>query len=347
MSILIDATDSFYRTQDKVVFSAQKSENVQRKAEDFSLGQNLHSKVKFFSDGEEQSLDLNGESLSLLREHFDENDFLRLRDGSLALSGKVAAFVDGWYKDIMQNRDFLLADRDKNGRVEGAEHLALKNSVKDRAENQDLSRSYEAVVLRMAKDTQGYVENQASRQSLSVSDLLNESIKSDKNFDGQITRLEYAAKGGSDMDGYTNWAVDALDEVLDEDEKRKKIHLIIDPSGETFKLWGMMGATLEEVKAHYDGLNFGQSISRNGLSDLVIDTPKIKEIEKDLSLQKQQLLNEFPEFKALIQSNINITKEQLQNLKNKQKISQNYQSHQGQNLQEKLSQNFFKTNIQA
>lgn len=344
MSILAVATDSFYRTQDKVVFSAQKSEIVQRKAEDFSINQNLHSKVKFFSDGKEQSLDLNEKSLNLLREHFDENDFLRLKDGSLALSGRAGAFVDGWYKDIMQNRDFLLADRDKNGRVEGAEHLALKNSVKDEAENQDLSRSDEAVVLRMAKDTQGYVENQASRQSLSVTDLLNESIKNDRNFDGQITRLEYAAKGGSDMDGYTNWAVGALNEVLDEDEMNKKIHLIVDPNGEVSKIWGMMGATLEGVKAHYDGLNFGQGIVRNGLSDLIIDTPKIEEVKKDLSPQKQQLLNEFPEFRALIQGDAHITKEQLQNLKNKQKISQNYQK---QNLQEELSQSFFKTNIQA
>lgn len=33
---------------------------------------------------------------------------------------------------------------------------------------------------------------------------MDESIKSDRNFDGIITRLEYSAKGGTDVQGYTN-----------------------------------------------------------------------------------------------------------------------------------------------
>ncbi|MEE6566519.1 S41 family peptidase, partial [Campylobacter coli] len=42
------------------------------------------------------------------------------------------------------------------------------------------------------------------------------------NFDGIITRLEYSAKGGTDMQGYTNWAIDALNDILDDSDKAKK-----------------------------------------------------------------------------------------------------------------------------
>lgn len=43
-----------------------------------------------------------------------------------------------------------------------------------------------------------------------------------ENFDGIITRLEYSAKGGTDMQGYTNWAIDALNDILDDSDKAKK-----------------------------------------------------------------------------------------------------------------------------
>lgn len=48
----------------------------------------------------------------------------------------------------MINRNFLNADRDKNGKIEKDEYLALKNSVKDVAQNQNLSRSDDWIVLK-------------------------------------------------------------------------------------------------------------------------------------------------------------------------------------------------------
>lgn len=131
----------------------------------------------FFSDDKEISLNLSNESMELLTNHFSANDFLKLSNGNIGLSGKAAAFVEGWYKDIMINRNFLNADRDKNGRIENNEHLSLKNSVEDVAKNQDLSKNFGAVVLRMAQSTTGYVENTISDKSLSIEALMDESIK--------------------------------------------------------------------------------------------------------------------------------------------------------------------------
>lgn len=80
------------------------------------------------------------------------------------------------------------------------------------------------------------------------------------------------------------------------------------------------------------------------ISGTIIQEAKI--LEAELS-EKKQLLNEFPEFRALIQNNPAITKEQLLKLKKQQKITQNYQHYQKQDLQTKFTQNFFKTDIKA
>lgn len=49
--------------------------------------------------------------------------------------------------------------------------------------------------------------------------------------------------------------------------------------------------------------------------NIVIEEPRILP-SNDLENEKEQLLNEFPEFRALIQNNPNITKEKLLKLKN-------------------------------
>lgn len=245
------AVNTFYKTQNEVVFSASKSERIKREITDFTPDKNVKNSVHFFSDDKEISLNLSDESIKLLKSHFDENDFLKLSNGNIGLSGKAAAFLDGWYKDIMINRDFLNSDRDKNGRIENNEHLTLKNSVKDEAENQDLSDSDDWITLREAKRTTGYVGNKISDKSLSIEELVNESIKSDRDFDGTITRLEYAAKGGTDMQGYTNWAVEALSDILKGDEKKKSITLVLDPYNQITPQWD--GIEISVIKDFYEG----------------------------------------------------------------------------------------------
>lgn len=345
MSILVNSVDTFYSTKNVAVFSAYKSENIKRNISDFHPDKNTKNSIHFFSDGKEIALNLSDKSIELLKSHFSENDFLKLSNGNIGLSGSAAAFVEGWYKDIMVNRDFLNADMDKNGKIEKNEYLVLKNSVQDVAENQNLSKSFGAVVLREAKSTTGYVGSKISDKSLSIEELMDETLKSDRNFDGSISRLEYSAQGGTDMQGYTNWAVDALNDILDESDKRQKIHLVVDPTGEIWSSYA--GKTLNEIKAYYDSpfrAMSGSSVS--GFSDLVIESPKVLPSQASKS-QKEQLLDEFPEFRALIQNNPNVTKEELLRLKNQQRITQNYQDHQKQDLQKEFTQKFFQTDLKA
>ncbi|EAH4639205.1 hypothetical protein J4071_000854 [Campylobacter jejuni] len=331
------ATSSFYKTQNEAVFSASKSENIKRNISDFNPDKNTKNSIHFFSDNKEIALNLSDKSMELLKNHFSENDFLKLSNGNIGLSGSAAAFVEGWYKDIMVNRDFLNADMDKNGKIEKNEYLALKNSVQDVAENQDLSQSDGWVVLRMAKSTTGYVGSKISDKSLSIEELMDETLKSDRNFDGSISRLEYSAKGGTDMQGYTNWAVDALNDILDDDEKKEKTTLILDPYGQITPKWD--GISMKEISNFYEGK--GEIFNHFQLNGTIIQGSKASKS------QKEQLLDEFPEFRALIQNNPNITKEELLRLKNQQRITQNYQVHQKQDLQKEFTQKFFQTDLKA
>lgn len=353
MGIFAIAVNTFYKTKDVAVFSAIPSKNVIRKQEDFTLNKNQSLNtdgyftdghfVKFFSNNKQVSLKLNDESLELLKNHFGENDFLNLKDGSTALSGKAGAFVEGWYKDILYKRDFLLADRNYNGRIENDEFLSLKNSVKDRAENQNLIDSYKAAVLREAKSAEGYVSSQVKNKAVSVEDLLNESIKSDRNFDGQITRLEYAAKGKTDIEGYENWAVQSLNELLSEKNKQEKITLVVDPYN---IFWSNpINNTLNQMRSYYEDTGLEkfsqpQSSSQSQSNNMVIYTSDKKNID-----EKEELLNEFPEFRALIENNPHLTRADLEKLRDKKQIAQAYQNSQKPDLKTKFTQAFSQTDL--
>ncbi|ELK4419122.1 hypothetical protein LZW63_05060 [Campylobacter coli] len=103
---------------------------------------------------------------------------------------------------------------------------------------------------------------------------------------------------------------------------KPKIHLVVDP---TSKIWhSYAGKTLNEVKAYYDNpFRATSGTSASGFLNIVIEEPRILP-SNDLENEKEQLLNEFPEFRALIQNNPNITKEKLLKLKNQQRITHNY-----------------------
>lgn len=324
------ATQSFYTTKDKVVFSANPSENITRKKEEFTTANFINPQKKlvhFFSDEKQISLYLNEKSLELLQNRFAEDNFLSLKNNNLALSGRAAAFVDSWYKDIMYKRNFINADYDKNGRIEGEEFLSLKNAVSDRAENQDLSVEFETIILRAAKSTQGYVSSQLQKEGLSIGDLLSQSIENDRDFNGAITRLEYAAKGGSDDEGYENWAKKSLEKILGE---LFNLTLVLDPHHTITPLWE--GKSIDEIKAQYGIYNSKAQEQEDDQEE----ESKIKEKKK--SLDKEALLREFPEFRFLIENINHISKQNLQKLRDqqafKQEITRSYQAHIRQDFDE-------------
>lgn len=319
--MLVIAASSFYRTQNEAVFRAESSELKIRQKEDFSLDKNENSYgentlVKFFSDEKELSLKLNKQSLELLKSNFAETNFIDLGRGVIGLSGSAASFVDAWYKDISINRNFLRADLNADGKIEGNEFKLLKNSVKDFNENQDLRELKDAptVVLREVTKTQGYMQSEIKDKALSLEELLNQAIISDKNLDGKITRLEYAAQGQSDEEGYKNWA---LEEVKDMGKIKA---MIIDPNNTITPFFE--GKSIYEIYnafAKQSSTNAFEGIQENSKQ---IGVKGIKKGEKDE--EKEKLLREFPDLKSIIQNNPNISKESLEKIREKKKIASAY-----------------------
>lgn len=348
MAILINSTSSFYATKNEAVFKTFASKFRLREASEFSQDSISSYKkddniVKFFSDEKEISVRLNDESLELLRKNFAEHNFLNLKDGSIALSSAAASFVEAWYKDIMQNRNFLDADLNKDKKIDGKEFLLLKNSVKDKTNNQNLLDKMEILVLREAVSTQGYMQSKMEQNPLSLDSLLNEAIKSDKNFDLKISRLEYSAKGGSDLEGYTRWAKEAVDEILSEEQKKKSIKLVIDPDDKIFSNFN--GFSTQSIKDYFENpfKKFGiQSIDIINLSKAKLRL-KDKELDEDL----QRLLKEFPHLKALIENNPNISKESLEKIEKQNKMLTVYKENEKENLSLKFSKSIFKKDILA
>ena len=69
-------------------------------------------------------------TLNFLQKHFYSGNFIALKDGSTALRGNAAVFVEGWYKDIMYNRGFLASNLNANASIEGVtEHIGFKSSM--------------------------------------------------------------------------------------------------------------------------------------------------------------------------------------------------------------------------
>ncbi|WP_190318986.1 hypothetical protein [Campylobacter sp. LR196d] len=275
----------------------------------------------------------------------------------------------------MQNRNFAIADYDNNGKIENKEFYSLKNSVKDVAKNQNLSRFYEAVTLKKAISTQGYQASSpykesisingnldsrtkqgsfnysSSKQSLSLDDLINESIRMDKNLDGTITRLEYVANGQSDEKGYEEWATKALYELLDEDSRKKIQTLVVDHDHTITQAFD--GMYSEDIRNYYDsnGLRNLSGASGLGLENLASQTDRIETekidnmLDTDLVDEKDSLVNEFPEFKTLIENNENISRSELLKLIEQNKASKEYTKNSQDNLQTQFNKAMFQTDL--
>ena len=325
--MLVIAASSFYKTQNEAVFKAAHSELKIRQKEDFSLDKNENgygedTLVKFFSADKEVTLKLKKQSLEFLKDRFSETNFINIGKQVIGLSGSAASFVDSWYKDISINRNFLKADLNQDGKIEGNEFKLLKNSVKDFNDNQDLRKLQDAptIVLREAKKTQGYTQSEIKDKALSLEELLNQVIISDKNLDGKITRLEYAAQGQSDDEGYKNWALEELKNIKVDSIKA----MIVDPKNIITPFFN--GKSIYEI---YD--TFTRSKPKTAFENInenskqVLEQVDIKYAKDRKDDKKEKLLREFPHLKAFIENNPNISKESLEKIEKQKKITQTYQ----------------------
>lgn len=309
--MFVIASKTFYDTADSVVFQAKSDNNTIRQKDDFDLNQKTfdpisnETKVKFFSDGKQISINLNDETLNLLQQYFSKDDFINLSDGSIGLSGNANAYVDGWFKDIMIDRNFANADKNSDGKISKDETSELKNFVKDTYKVQDL-RDLGQIVLRKATNSIGYETSQDTKPT-SLQEILENTINSDKNFDGKLSRLEYASNGKDLENGYNNMAKDAIKKLLKTDDITS-MKMVIDPTGKTMSK--MNGKSMSEIEKH-----FGAS---NG-SAFNIENLKIGNLNYSKEDEKEELLRKFPEFRAIIENNPNISQKDIESLKNKSK----------------------------
>ncbi|WP_273336773.1 hypothetical protein [Campylobacter avium] len=348
--MLVLAVDTFFAKKNDVVFKAQNSDIVVKHKEDFSLkddegGYGTDRTVKFFSDNKEISVKLNKQSLELLKDNFSNSNFIDLGKGVIALSGIAASFVDSWYKDISISRNFLNADLDNNNKIEGDEFLRLKSSVEDASKNQDLRQKHSTLVLREALSTNGYMQNSIQEKAITLDDLLNESIRMDKDMNGSISRLEYAANGGSEAEGYKNWALKEIEKILGKEHK-EQVSLVLDPHNTISPL--LSGKGIDEVYALFKG-HYKEKVTSifedNNIFDekIEIKTNKAKSKEDE---EKERLKSQFPELRVLIDSNPNISKESLTKIQNQRNIAQSYQQNET-NLNLEFSKAFLAVEINA
>lgn len=333
--MLVIATKSFYEKANDIVFKSLSGDNSIKKADDFQINNenqtsSNYKKVSFFSQDKQISINLNNQTLDLLQNHFSKDDFLYLKDGSIGLSGSANAYIDGWFKDIMQNRNFANADKNQNNIIEKNEINELKNSIKDSYSIQDL-RNLGQIVLRKMANSTGY-NTDKNAKPISLEEILQDSIKNDTNFDGQLSRVEVAANGDDLKVGYENMAKNATKNILKQNAK-----FVIDPTGKKMSL--MNGKSMNEVEEF-----FGAKIDNN-FKFMKFKSLKIKNLETDES-KKEELLVKFPEFSYIIQSNPNISQNEILALKKRQENIKIYKNS-SENFDTKFIQSLINTNLQA
>ncbi|SUX27086.1 hypothetical protein [Campylobacter upsaliensis] len=115
-------------------FQSLKEEEL--KQEDFLSILNHSEGIRVIFQDEESSkfvsLNLTKSNFARIIKHFNQKDNYFLReDGAIRLNGAAQNFVAGWFKNAAYDLNYLKADADKNGLIQGKENekLYLYNDV--------------------------------------------------------------------------------------------------------------------------------------------------------------------------------------------------------------------------
>ena len=115
-------------------FQSLKEEEL--KQEDFLSVLNHSEGIRVIFQDEESSkfvsLNLTKSKFARIIKHFNQKDNYFLReDGAIRLNGAAQNFVAGWFKNAAYDLNYLKADADKNGLIQGKENekLYLYNDV--------------------------------------------------------------------------------------------------------------------------------------------------------------------------------------------------------------------------
>lgn len=361
INTLIRIQADFFQNKNEVAFKALKGNYALRKADDFTLSVNTNYKdkvVKFFNDDKEIALTLSEKSVNFLQKRFYSGNFIALKDNSIALSGEAAAFVEGWYKDIVYNRGFLESNLNKNATIEGAkEHIGFKNSLK----HESLVEKDGSFLVFSNSTNLAYQNGKLNDKSISLNELMDISLQSDKNTDGEITFLESYAGEDTLLQGYENWLNAFLREYFNDEKISIQTYGII-----AKRLHNEKAMSVGLYETVFEGSLYGgfNALNAHRFSELKEDfKPKVEaESEQTPSIQtknspkkddekeekEEELLSKYPEFKALIKAlgAENISQEKLENLREKKKINSSYQKNSAQSsLKDEFTQSIFQTNL--
>jgi hypothetical protein len=150
-------------------------------------------------------LNLSNENINKLKKHFGggEDNFYERKDRTLRLNGEVEAHVSGWFGDIAYKREFLQADADKDGKLSKEEYNNTKNEFIGQGEAHGVG---ENIISIKEQITEQYVSvsastrlvkyDQTGKQSSSIEEELNRTLKANSNIDSYISLQEaYSVSG--------------------------------------------------------------------------------------------------------------------------------------------------------
>lgn len=347
----------FFQSKNEVAFKAQKAEYALRKADDFALSSNANYKkntLKFFDDDKQVSISVSDKTLEFLQKHFYSGNFIALKDNSIGLRGDAAAFVEGWYKDIAYNRGFLANNLNQNSTIESAkEHIGFKNSI---SRENSVIKEGDYLIFADSKNF-AYQNGKLNDKTISLDELMDLTLQSDKDRNGEITFLEAYAGEDKLTQGYENWLNAAMREHFKDENIDIKTYNII---AKRFANDAAMAVGLYEnifEGSVYGGTNALNAKRLSELKEELVpeksdeneDAPKIEKPKEPKDDEKEKaLLAKYPEFRFLIQTKgaENIDESELDALRKKRQIQLSYQANSAQlTLKDEFSQSVFETNF--
>ena len=359
-STLIRVRADFFANKNQVAFKAQNATYAVRKAEDFALTPtNTYAKsntLRFFDDDKQVSLNLSDKTINFLQKHFVNSNFIALEDGSMGLKGDAAVFVESWYKDIVYNRGFVENNIDKNAVISHNEHLGFKNSLSQDSEGIKDG----AWMIFGAGENKAYQNGKANATKISLGELMDKTLQSDKNHNGEITFLEAYAGEDKLTQGYENWLNAHLQEYFNDENIRINTYGIIAKrmGNEDAQMVGLYDESIFESSLYggLSGLNANKLINlKKELNPEVENTnddaqnAKISPKKDDKNEKEEDLLAlKYPEFKFLIESKgaENISEAELEQLRQKKQITESYQANSTTlSLKQEFTQSVFETNL--
>lgn len=139
------------------------------------------------------AMNLSEDNFSRLLSHFSsvDNYFLR-EDGSIRLNGEAENFISGWFYNIAYDLNFLNADADKNGLVEGGEINEAYNYVTPMIAVDNPHGGHNDLIHQIYLYGGGMkVELNENDKEREIECSLNHTVSMDKNMDGRVSFVEY------------------------------------------------------------------------------------------------------------------------------------------------------------